>query len=195
LRQPILYAEELWRRQRVFAFLLPVFGVAILGLSLYQRRGGLDANAPVGALWAVLGLLWGGGLYLNRVRSALDVTDAGLKVSRGLRDVVIPYDLIRSVRVQRLEMHFQDARKRLIRPMWKPLMAKPAIFIRLRAEDPRLATLRGRLGGFLTPGLIADDMVAVPVPDPDALAWEVTSRLPDKTGVNLGGQRRKRRPR
>jgi hypothetical protein len=195
LRQPNLYADELWRRQRTWALVLPVFGVALLGLSLYSRRGVLDASTLVTLGYIPIGVLWGSALFLNRRRSYVEVTDAGLRFSRMLGSTVLPYDAIRGVRVQKLEMHFQDARKRLVRPMWRPLMGKSALFIRLRADDAMIADVRRRLGTWLTPGLVAEDTIAVPIADPDPMAWEVTSRLPERTGVNLGGQRRRKRPR
>ncbi len=43
--------------------------------------------------------------------------------------------------------------------------------------------------------LASPDAVAIPVPDPDALSWEISSRLPERAGANLGGQRRRRRGR
>ncbi|HEY7201103.1 MAG TPA: hypothetical protein VIC57_12850, partial [Candidatus Dormibacteraeota bacterium] len=118
-------------------------------------------------------------------------TDAGLRVSNLLRSHLIDYDLVRSVRVQKLEMHFQDKRKRYVRPISRPLLPRDALFVRLRADDPRVVELRRRLGSQLA----SEDTVALPIPDPDTMAWEVTSRLPERTGVNLGGQRRRKRAR
>src|SRR5262249_54305020 len=97
----------------------------------------------------------------------------------------------RAVRVQKLELHFQDARKRHIRPISRGLMPQNALFLRLRGDEARIAELRGKLGTQY----VSEDMIAIPIPDPDAMAWEITSRLPERTGVNLGGQRRKKRTR
>jgi hypothetical protein len=195
LRQPILYAEELWRRQRIWAFLLPVFGVAVLILNLFSRQREIAAAYAVTLGYIPLGVLWGGGLFLNRQRSYVEVTDAGLRFSRLLGGFVLGYDMVRSVRVQKLEMHYQDARKRLIRPMWRPLMPKPALFIRVRGDEAALAEVRRRFRGWFTPALMADDTIAVPIPDPDSLAWAITPKLPERTAVNQGGQRRRKRPR
>lgn len=191
LRQPILYAEEMWRKQRTWVLLLVVLGVVMSGTMLVTRRGVFDTNAGIWLIYIAAGLLFGGLLLLYRMRNYAEVTEAGLRVSNLLRSVVIDYDLVRSARVQKLELHFQDQRKRYVRPVSKPLLSRDALFVRLRADDPRVAELRRRLGSQLA----SEDTVALPVPDPDGLAWEVTSRLPERTGVNLGGQRRRKRAR
>ncbi len=130
-------------------------------------------------------------MLFYRQRSSAEVTDAGLRVSKLTRSALIGYDLIRSIRVQKLELHFQERRRRMIRPLNRPLMSQDALFLRLRADDPRVAEIGRLLGGQL----FAVDTVALPVPDPNALASEVTARLPERTGVNLGGRRRRKRPR
>jgi hypothetical protein len=191
LRQPILYAEEMWRRQRAWVLVLCVAGLAMSSFVLYQRHGVLDVNSAIWLLYIACGLLFGGLLLYYRRRNYAEVTAAGLRVSNLLHSAVIGYDLVRSARVQKLELHFLDARKRLVRPIARNLLQKDALFLRLRGDDPRLPELRRRLGRQL----VSDDTIALPVPDPDAMAWEVTSRLPEKTGVNLGGQRRRKRGR
>jgi hypothetical protein len=40
-----------------------------------------------------------------------------------------------------------------------------------------------------------EDTIAIPVPDADAAAWEISSRLPYRLGQNQGGGRRKKRRR
>ncbi len=191
LRQPILYAEEMWRRQRAWVLVLCVAGAAMSAFTLYTRHGKFDVNTGVWLLYIACGLLFGGLLLYYRQRNQVEVTDAGLRISNLLRGTLIGYDLIRSARVQKLDIHFQDARRRYVRNVSRPLMQKDAVFIRLRSDDARVAELRRRLGRQLA----SEDTVALPVPDPDAMAWEVTSRLPERTGVNLGGQRRRKRSR
>jgi len=192
LRQPILYAEQMWRNQRIWPIVIVLTGLVALPASVVVNHGHINgANTELFLLYVPLGLLYGAGMLYNRQRSALDVTEGGLKVSRLLRSVVIGYDLIRNTRVQKLETHFLEGRKRLIRPINRPLMSKDALFVRLKGDDPRTAEVRRLLGSQL----VADDILAVPIPDPDAMAWEITSRLPERTGVNLGGQRRRKRAR
>jgi hypothetical protein len=191
LRQPILYAEEIWRRQRMWPLVMVTIGVVLTIFWVISRRGVFDANAAIVLAYVPIGLVFGGVLLLHRRRSYTEVAEQGLIVSGLLRTVPVSYDLVRSVRVQKLELHFQDNRKRLVRPLNRPLMPKPALFVRLRGDDPRVVELRRRLGSQL----VSEDTIALPIPDPDAMAWEVTSRLPEKTGVNLGGQRRRKRPR
>jgi hypothetical protein len=192
LRQPILYAELMWRSQRMWVLLLVLAGLVATPGMLILNHGRFDSNTAVFLLYLPLGLVYGAVLLFHRQHSAVEAAPDGLKVYNKLvRSVVIGYDLVRSVRVQKLELHFQEGRKRLIRPVNKPLMTKDALFIRLRADDPRTAEVRRRLGSQYA----ADDMLAFPVTDPAAMSWEITSRLPERTGVNLGGQRRRKRAR
>jgi hypothetical protein len=69
-------------------------------------------------------------------------------------------------------------------------MEQPALFLKLRGEE-ELAYFARKLG----PRLYHDGSVALPVPDPDAAAWEITSRLPERPQVNMGGGRRRKRKR
>jgi hypothetical protein len=191
LRQPILYAELMWRNQRLWVLMLVLAGLVISPAMFILQHGQFNSNTAIFLLYLPLGLLYGAAMLYYRQRSALEVTESGVKVSRLLRSVTIGYDLIRTVRVQKLELHFLEGRKRLIRPINRQLMPKDALYLRLRADDPRTAEVRQQLGSQL----VADDMVAIPIPDPEAMAWEVSSRLPERTGVNMGGQRRRKRAR
>ena len=40
-----------------------------------------------------------------------------------------------------------------------------------------------------------EDTIAIPVPDADAVVWEVNSHLPERLGQNQGGARRRKRRR
>lgn len=192
LRQPILYAEMMWRNQRIWVLLLTVAGIVLSAFTYFTSRGRVGQTTyGIFLLYAAAGLLFGGILLIYRRRNYAEVTDRGLVVSNLLRSAVIGYDRIRSARPQKLEMHFPDARRRLMPPMARALLSQNALFVRLRPDDAQLAELRRRLGARL----VSADIVALPIPDPDAMAWEVTSRLPERTGVNLGGQRRRKRPR
>jgi hypothetical protein len=192
LRQPILYAHEMWRRQRLWVVFLLVVGVGASVATLFsaQLRASTNLN---GIFFAYIpaGLLLGGGMLYYRWRSRVEVTEEGVKIGKLLSVVFIEYELVRSVRVQPLDRHFQDSRRKLIRPISRPLMPRPALFLRLKGDAGRLAFIQNKLGSQL----YADETVALPVPDPDALSWEITSRLPDRVGVNLGGRRRRKRPR
>jgi hypothetical protein len=193
LRQPILYAHEMWRRQRLWVVFLLVVGVgaSVATLVYPQLRSSRNSLNWIFFAYIPAGLLLGGGLLYYRRRSRVEVTDEGLKIGNLLSDVLIEYELVRTVRVQPLDRHFQDARKRLVRPISRPLMARPALFVRLKGDPARLASIRKKVGTQL----FADDTIALPVPDPDALSWEITARLPERAGVNLGGRRRRKRAR
>jgi hypothetical protein len=190
LRQRILYAEQIWRQQRFFAFFLLLVGPAF-AVYLYVTGGHHFTNTvQVFLLYIPGGLLLVGALQYYRYRSHLHARDDGLKISNLLTSVVIPYEEIRHVRVQPLKTHFQDRRKRHVRPADKALLEQPALFIRVRSEEMAIY-VRRKLGARLA----HEDTVAVPVADPDKLAWHLNGKLPEKTGANLGGGRRKKRRR
>jgi hypothetical protein len=189
LRQQILYAEQMWRNQRLWVLFLVLAGVLISPTMFILHHGQFDANTEIFLLYLPLGLLYGAAMLAYRHRSAVEITPDGVRVGKLLRAYLIPYDLIRTVRVQKLDLHFQDARKRLIRPINKGLLTQNALYIRIVADDERIPELRRGLGSQL----MADDMIAIPVPDPDAMSWEITSRLPERITTNLGGQRRRKR--
>jgi hypothetical protein len=193
LRQPILYANEMWRRQRLWVIFLLVVGVgASLATLIYpQLRASRNSLNWIFFAYIPAGLLLGGGLLYYKWRSRVEVTDQGMKIGQLLSDVLIEYELVRAVRVQPLDRHFQDSRKRLVRPVSRPLMPRPALYVRLKGDPARLAFIQKKLGSQL----FADDTIALPVPDPDALSWEITGRLPERVGMNLGGRRRRKRTR
>ncbi|HKF16974.1 MAG TPA: hypothetical protein VKF14_07280 [Candidatus Dormibacteraeota bacterium] len=191
LRQQILYAEQMWRAQRMWALVLLVFGFIGSGGLLVANKGRIDNTVVIFFGYIPCALILGGLLLYYRSRNYAQVMEGGLKISNLLSSTVIDYGRIRSARVQPLERHFEGSRKRYIRAPTRPLMSRPALFVRVRGDDAQLGQLRRKLGGQL----IAYDIIALPIPDPDAMAWEVTSRLPGGTGMNLGGQRRRKRGR
>ena len=189
-RQPILYADQLWRQQRFFAGFLVAVGVAMTALLLFRGQLTTTANM-IWLLYIPSGLLLGGGFLFYKYRSFAEPTDDGFKVSALRSSVLIPYESIRSVKVQPLSLAFLDKRKRMVAPMMKSLMDKPALFVRLRSDESELAAIKKTLGGRVA----YDDMIALPLKDADALSWEISSRLPDRLGQNQGGGRRRKRRR
>jgi hypothetical protein len=189
-KQPILYADQLWRQQRFFAGALIAIGIAMTGLLIY--RGELMQTSNL--IWAVYipsGFLLGGAFLLYKYRSFIEPLDEGLKVSALRSSVVIDYDNIRSVRVQPLKLAFLDKRKRMVAPMMRPLLERPALFVRLRNDESSMAELRKKLGARI----VFDDMLALPLKDADAVSWEISSRLPERLGQNQGGGKRRKRRR
>jgi hypothetical protein len=169
-----------------------LLGLVLAGMYTYQNHLRFDlAQSGVFLLYIPFGLLVLGFLLYYRRRNYVEVTEQGVRVSGILSRTLIPYELIRNVRVQPLERHFQDDRKRLARPINHELWPRPALFLRLKGPEEQVQPIRGKLGRQLA----SPDAVAIPVPDPDALSWEIGSRLPERTGTNLGGQRRRRRGR
>ena len=190
VRQPILYADQMWRQQRFFAGFLVAVGLVMSVLLVYQGQLNRTANL-IWLLYIPSGLLLGGAFLLYKRRSFVEPLDAGLKVSTFRSSVVIDYDQIRGVRVQPLRLAFQDSRKRMVAPMMKPLIDKPALFVRLRGVDEDLAPIKKTLGSRM----MFEDTIALPVKDADAVAWEISSRLPERLGQNQGGGKRRKRRR
>ena len=189
-RYRIRYADHIWRQQRPFVLILLVGGPAMaLGFFFYGHMV-FSQTVQTFLLYVPAGILLVLAFQYYRIRSHIEVREDGLKVSNLLSSMVVPYEEIRTIRVQPLRIAFQDRRKRYIAPAMKPLLDEPALFVRLRTEE-WAAHARRKLGGRLT----YDDFVVVPVHDPDKVAWDVNGRLPERQGVNLGGGRRKKRRR
>ena len=191
MRQPILYAEAMWRRQWYFGVLLIVVGVAILAVNTFFPATGraIGSSSPVWLLYVPGGCLLLAVLLFYRWRNHVRVGEERLHVSNLLSGVDIDYGLIRGLRVQPLKTAFESAdRKRYRTPVMRAYEDRPALFIRLRKEDPQTPYIVRRLGRRIG----YDDTLAIPVPDPDALSWEIGAHLPERMGSNLGGQRRSR---
>ena len=190
LRQPILYADQLWRQQRFFAGFLVAVGLVMTILLIYQGQIAKSANV-IWLLYVPSGLLLGGAFLLYKRRSYVEALDSGMKVSMLRSSLVIEYDRIKGVKVQPLKLAFLDKRTRMVAPMMKPLLEKPALFVRVRGSDEELAALKKRLGSRM----MFEDTIALPLGDADAVAWEIGARLPYRLGQNQGGGKRHKRRR
>jgi hypothetical protein len=183
----------MWRQQRFFAGFLVAVGVVMTAILIYQRQlthAGNFANL-IWILYVPSGLLLGGAFLYYRHRSHVLVQDDGVKVSTLRSSILLDYDSIKSVKAQPLRTHFQDRRSRMIAPVMKQYVDKPALFIRIRGDEATLADIHKRLGSRL----MNEDTIAIPVPDADAAAWAISSHLPYRLGQNQGGGRRKKRRR
>ena len=180
----------MWRQQRFYAGALIAVGVVATGLLLYQGQL-LGASGAIWLLYIPSGLLLGGAFCYYRYRSKVHVSDRGVRITTMFSDVTLDYDSIRSVRVQKLDTHFQDKRSRKVVPMIKPLIEKPALFIKIRGDETQLDQIKKKLGTRV----MNEDTIAIPVPDPDKAAWEITSRLPERIGQNQGGAKRRKKRR
>jgi hypothetical protein len=190
VRQPILYADQLWRQQRFFAGALIAIGLGMSALLLYQGQLGKTTNL-IWAAYIPSGILLGGVFLLYKYRSFVQALDDGVRVSALRSSVLIDYDDIRSVKVQPLKLAFLDSRKRMVAPMMRPLLERPALYLRLRSDEAAMAALKKKLGARV----VYDDMIVLPLKDADAVSWEISSRLPERLGQNQGGGRRRKRRR
>ena len=190
-RHQNLYAHHLWQQQRFFAGLLLAAGLVATGIAVYQHQ----LFSPAFSVWLVYiptGILLGAAIFFYRYRSNVRVTDAGVKISSLLTSVVIDYDSIRWVKALPLRQHFQDRRSKMIAPIMKQHIDKPAVFIKVRGDDEQLKVIKKSLGIFRS-RLMDEDTIAIPVPDADTVVWEISSHLPDRVGQNQGGARRRKR--
>jgi hypothetical protein len=178
----------MWRQQRFYAGALVAVGVVATGLLLYQGQL-FGASGAIWLLYIPSGLLLGGAFLYYRHRSNVHVSEDGVKISTMFSSVLLDYDSIRSVKVLTLSTHFQDKRKRMVVPMIKPHIDKPALFIKIRGDETELAQIKRKLGSRV----MYEDTIAIPVPDPDKAAWDITSHLPERLGQNLGGAKRRKR--
>ena len=190
VRQPILYADQMWRQQRFFAAFLIVVGLVMTGI-LFQQGALFKQSNAIWLLYVPSGAILGGAFLYYKWRSYVEPEDAGLKFSMLFSSVVIDYDKIRLVKVQPLNVAFQDRRSRMVVRAMKPLLDKPALFVRLRGSEEEVAAIVKQLGNRMA----YEDTIAVPVPDADAVAWSISSHLPERIGQNLGGGRRRKRRR
>ena len=180
----------MWRQQRFFAAFLVVTGAVVTIWLTSQHLMGTAANA-IWLLYMPAGLLFGGAFLFNKWRSYVEPLEEGLKVSTFRSSVMINYDTIRSVKVQLLKVAFQDRRAKILPPVMRPLLEHPALFVRVRGDETEAAAMKKRLGGRL----FYEDTIILPVDDADAVAWEITLRLPARVGQNQGGGKRRKRRR
>lgn len=192
-RHQNLYAHHLWQQQRFFAGLLLAAGIVATGISIYQGQ----LFSPAFSVWLIYiptGILLGAAILLYRYRSNMQVLDDGVKISSMFSSVLIDYDSIRWVKALPLNQHFQDRRKRMVAPIMKQHIDKPAVFIKVRGDDAELAKMRKNLGLFRS-RLMDEETIAIPVPDADTVVWEINAHLPEKIGQNQGGARKRKRRR
>jgi hypothetical protein len=190
VHQEILYADQLWRQQRYIAGLLVLVGLV---MSIVLATQG-QLTKPAGLSWVLYlpaGLLLAGGFLVYKRRCFIEPREDGVKLSLMRSSTLIDYDAIRGVRVQPLKLAFLDSRSRMVAPMIKPLMEKPALFLRVRFDDEQAAVIRKRLGRRM----MYEDTIALPIKDADAVAWEINAHLPERVGQNQGGAKRRKKRR
>ncbi|TMD13302.1 MAG: hypothetical protein E6I27_12080 [Chloroflexi bacterium] len=193
VRHQNLYAHHLWLQQRFFAGLLLAAGIVATGIAIYEGQ----LFSPGFAVWLVYiptGLALGGVILLYRWRSHVQMLDEGVRISSMFSNVVIDYDSIKWVKALPLRQHFQERRSRMIAPIMKQHIDKPAVFMKLRGDESELAAIKKKLGLFRA-RLMNEDIIAIPVPDADAVVWEISSHLPERLGQNQGGARRRKKRR
>lgn len=189
MKHPILYAEQLWRRNWPLSPVLLVVGGVLAAVYSHSRELPLLLGECLAGSALVL-IVFG----TFRRFSYVQVTPAGILFNWTFpfRSTTVPFDAIRGIRVSELKAFYPDSRRRFVNSMTKPLLDQPAFFARLGGDEATVARLSRRLGGRY----VFEGTLAVPVLDPRALSQEVSQRLPNRSlQQNLGGAKRPKRRR
>lgn len=196
MKHRILYVEHEWRQQRILAIALVVAGFffSYQAIATHVRGPALLVYLPFA--YAPAGLLLGGFYLLKRSRSAVAAREDGVHVGKLFSEHVIPYDIIRTARVLPLRQLAQpDAgsggRKRYLPPPVKAYLDAPSVVLRFQGEAAEIAPHAKWLGSRH----MFDGSAVFPVRDADEAAKEIARHLPEGTGTNLGGSRRRGRKR
>ena len=95
MRQPILYAEEMWRRQRTWAAVLLIVGIGFTVYSRFFQPGNAgDTTALIWLAYIPAGLLLGGLLLYYRRRHAIEATEQGLLVQTMFSSIFLDWDKV-----------------------------------------------------------------------------------------------------
>lgn len=197
LRQPILYAEQTWKQQRLWVFVLIVAGVAFGAYAIFfehakvqPKEGLLGYSSYVFVLYIPAAVLLFVFLFVYRNRHLLIADERGVTIQNVFSSTFIDWDVIRAPRVRPLIEHFETKeRKRLVRPADRAILPKGALYFKIRADDARMAEFQRKISRRM----LFEDTVAIPVPDPDAFSWEISSHIPEAATQNLGGSKQRRR--
>ncbi len=189
MKHPILYAEQLWKRNWPLAPVLVAVGIGLSVVYSHSRELPLLVGECLAGSALIL-IFFGTFRRLSYVKA----TENGLVFNWTFPFVstVVPYDAIRSTRIADLRAFYPVTRKSYVNAMTKPLLDQPAFFARLGGDEATVARLSKRLGRRY----VFEGTLAVPVPDPRSLSQEVTQRLPNRSlQNNLGGAKRPKRRR
>ena len=139
MRHPILYADQVWRRQRWIVIFALLYAVSSNFWLLYLNHFRLNRETPLYLLFVLLAFLLFAGFQINKQRSYVEVEEDGLRVSRVLRSQLIRFEQIRSVKVLPLRTVTADLPRRSITPAMKQLLDQPSLLIKLQGDPAQLA--------------------------------------------------------
>lgn len=192
MKHRILYAEHEWRQQRILAIALIVGGVVFSYQVLASHQRGPSLLVYLPFAYAPVGLLLAGFYLWRRARLHVVAREDGVHVGKTFSEHVIPYDSIRTARVLPLRQLVPDGtggRKRYLPPPVKAHLDTPSLVLRFQGEAADIAAHAKALGSRH----IFDGSAVFPVRDPDAAVKDIAKYLPEGTGTNLGGARRRGR--
>lgn len=192
LKHQILYAEHEWRQQRLWAAILIVGGLIFSYQELATHVKGPSWAVYLPFAYAPAGLLFGLFALWRRRRQQVQARDDGLYVGKTFSSYLIPYEDIRTARVLPLRQVAQPdgtggGRKRYLAPPVKANLDTPSLVLRLEGAPEQIAAHRKALG----PRHVFEGSAAFPITDPDGAVKEIASHLPEGSGQNLGGARRR----
>jgi hypothetical protein len=189
-RHPILYDVERWRKYRTL-LLLPatVFAMTAIFLTVLKPTAGgaFGYSLVAAALFAIASSLWTRQhfTYLAREGDSLVIRTMAASRRLGASDI----ERARVVRLGTV-FHRPERRHMLPRPTERWL-ATEAIALRLRDGVDRRALSR-----LLGPRCVVDDLLVVPVVDPNKLLADLLEHVcPPRPAAAGGGQRRRSRRR
>ena len=189
MRYPILYADQEWRQNRTLVLILLALGV---GTGAYYGFVRHDVNGLFGAAYILMAILLGGFYLLRRRRSYVEPAEDGLRIGKLFSTLKIDYDSIRTARVLPLRQVIPDTgKKRYLPPPVRAHLDSQSLVLRFKGEPEQIAAVTRGLG----PRHVFENSAVFPVPNPEAAAREVARHLPEGTGSNLGGARRRGRRR
>lgn len=143
-RYPLLQFVAIWRRTRSVLYYSVVVVVVAIGITYFNHH---QIQIPLVILGAAV-LALAGLLQLGSGRHFVTVEPEGLRISGLIRSELIPFDAIRQIRLQRLEVLFGTAsrRNRLDRSL-RAFRQTQACILRLdlgQSEVYRLGRLLGQ---------------------------------------------------
>jgi hypothetical protein len=194
LKHRILYVDHEWRQQRILALALVLGGIFFSYQAIATHVRGPLWLVYLPFAYAPAGLLLGAFYLWKRSHVTVCAAEDGVHVGRTFSTHVIPYDSIRTARVLPLRQLVPDGtsgRKRYLAPPVKANLDTPSLVLRFQGEPAEIAAHAKKLGARH----IFDGSAVFPVRDAEGAAREIARHLPEGTGSNLGGARRRGRKR
>ena len=188
-RYPLLQFEAVWRRTRLVLYYSVVVVVVAIGISYFDHHQLQIPLVILGAAVLALAVL----LQLGSGRHYVTVEPEGLRIAGLFRSEMIPFDAVRQLRLQRLEVLFGAAsrRDRMDRSL-RAFRHTQACLVRLELGPNEVY----RIGRLLGRGTAVDQDLILIVSRADELEKSLLPRVrrPSGNPGTRASQRRKTSP-